>query len=176
MWDSVFFFFPWKSKVPGKAIFAYFFHFFHAWKIVFTGTFFGFFPFSSRVHKSVSRAEFIKKVIIFAGKIAQNFSRAPIFFHGWNLTKIFTGKIFLSRALFGQKPRIFHGRIFFFTGKKKNTGRWFRVITRLRWEKKGSSWGLVCSQWNLWLNHSELLIIHSYKFCCKENWKYKTVN
>ena len=105
--------------MPVKAIFAHFFHFFHAWKIVFTGTFFGFFPFSSRVHKSVSRAEFIKKVIIFAGKIAQNFSRAPIFFHGWNLTKIFTGKIFLSRALFGQKPRFFTGGFYFFTGKKK---------------------------------------------------------
>ena len=113
------FFSPWKPKVPVKVIFAHFFDFLHGWKICFTGTFFGFFPFSSRVHKSVSRAEFIKKVIIFAGKIAQNFSRVPIFFHGWNLTKIFTGKIFLSRALFGQKPRFFHGRIFFFHGKKK---------------------------------------------------------
>ena len=113
------FYFPWKSKVPVKAIFAHFFDFLHGRKIFFTGTFWGFFPFSSRVQKIGFTGRIYQKVIIFAGKIAQNFSRAPIFFTGGILTKIFTGTIFLSRALFGQKPRFFHGRIFFFHGEKK---------------------------------------------------------
>ena len=52
------FFFPWKSKVPVKAIFAHFFDFLHGWKICFTGTFFDFSPFSSRVEEKFSRVEF----------------------------------------------------------------------------------------------------------------------
>ena len=122
---------PWKSKVLVKAIFAYFYKFCHAWKIVSTGTFFGFFLFSSRVHKSVSRAEFIKKVIIFAGKIAQYFSQAPILFFmdGTWLNSSRTRFSFHGYCL--CKNLVFHGRILFFHAKKKkkNSACWHRTAS-----------------------------------------------
>ena len=71
----------------------------------------------------ISDQDFHGHFYCFTGTFFEFFHGKRFFFHGWNLTKIFTGTICISRALFGQKLVFFTGGFFFFTGKKKNTGR-----------------------------------------------------
>ena len=60
------------------------------------------------------------------------FSRPRSCFHGWDLAENFTGTVDFSRAVsknfsregkifHGRKSKNFHGKDFFFTGKKENT-------------------------------------------------------
>ena len=68
----------------------------------------------------ISDQDFHGPFYCFTGTLFEFFHGKRFFFHGWNLTKIFTGTICISRALFGQKLVFFTGGFFFFTGKKKH--------------------------------------------------------
>ena len=72
----------------------------------------------------ISDQDFHGHFYCFTGTLFEFFHGKRFFFHGWNLTKIFTGTICISRALFGQKLVFFTGGFFFFMGKKKNTARY----------------------------------------------------
>ena len=72
----------------------------------------------------ISDQDFHGHFYCFTGTLFEFFHGKRFFFHGWNLTKIFTGTICILRALFGQKLVFFPGGFFFFFhGEKKNTGQ-----------------------------------------------------
>ena len=68
----------------------------------------------------ISDQDFHGHFYCFTGTLFEFFHGKRFFFHGWNLTKIFTGTSCISRALFGQNLVFFTGGFFFFTGEKKH--------------------------------------------------------
>ena len=142
------------QKNRKKPFHAHFLEFFHA-HFFFHGHFFRFF---SRVQNSVSRV-WIRFFFSFHGAKVLIFSRVKISVSRVEFHKIFTGRIFFSRAfsygffeiltgtfLFtGTFSAFFHGHnFFFFTRKKKNTApnidtafifRW-EILLKLNWTKK----------------------------------------
>ena len=129
-------FFPWKSKVPVKAIFGSFWVFFtdgnffsrtlfHAHFGFFTDTFCDFFTGMIFIFTDVK----VGFCYSFDGVNQKKISRTPTIFHACDFEKIFTVTFCISRALFtifSQAFKIFTGRnvnIFtkgdlIFTGKK----------------------------------------------------------
>ena len=90
----------------------------------------------------ISDQDFHGHFYCFTGTLFEFFHGKRFFFHGWNLTKIFTGTICISRALFGQKLVFFTGG-FFVHGEK--TKHWSQSPTenttgscRLRSERQES--------------------------------------
>ena len=83
---------------------------------------------------------FTGTLVVFTGVIFNFFHAHKFLFHGFVLAENFTGTIYFSRAVFkknsrgegrfhGRKIKKFHGRLFFFTGKKKTLpiGNWPHV-------------------------------------------------
>ena len=145
---TAFFFSPWKSKVPVKPVFGCFLGFLHGWKFDFHAHFFENFHGKSRIFTGTIWIFFTGRNFYFTGGMPRiftalswfsqaeifNFFHAHIFrFHGWDLRKISRGLLIFHgqfpRNFHGKEnfftagnPKIFTGRIFFFTGKKENTG------------------------------------------------------
>ena len=69
----------------------------------------------------ISDQDFHGHFYCFTGTLFEFFHGKRFFFHGWNLTKIFTGTSCISRALFGQKLVFFTGGFFFSREKKTLT-------------------------------------------------------